>query len=358
MTASDKAIDRDGPFRNGEVGLSEISGHNELRVCSYHDRGSDDWCRHLLSGLDYKEVSAGSPPKVMPNTLYAVCTNSVNLQAIPGWFYEEVRRTPGVGLLHLSDEWFGEDYNCYRAFSFVLRMYYSRLLDRPGILNVPLGVIGFAPSRDIVPSSSRRFVWSYFGTLMASRPDMLAAFSSLFPSCSIDRRGHGRVTRPEFLEILGNSVFAPAPMGNVMLETWRLYEALEYGCIPIVERRISMDYFHDLLGDHPIPCFGSWRQARRFVEDLMNRPRDLDALQLEVASWWSLEKVRWRDRVAAFVRGGLRGDYRAAMESSRYPRGLARRFWQCSELMRHHSPSALRRRIARQCGRVVTRWRS
>lgn len=335
----------------------EISGHNELRVCSYHDKGSDDWCRHLLSGLSYKEVSAGSPPQVLPYTLYILCTNICKLRAIPASFYEEVRRTPGVGLFHLSDEWFGEDYNYYRPFSFVLRTYFSRLLDRPGVLNVPLGIIGFAPPHDLVPSSSRRFVWSYFGTLMASRPDMLAAFSSLSPSRSIDRRGDGRVARQEFLAILGDSVFAPAPMGNVMLETWRLYEALEYGCIPIVERRISMDYFHDLFGDHPIPCFGSWRQAKQFVADLMNRPRDLDALQLEVSSWWSLEKLRWRDRVAAFVRGGLRGDYRVAMENSRYPRGLARRFWQYSELMRHHSPGALRRRIARQCGRVVTRSR-
>lgn len=50
-----------------------------------------------------------------------------------------------------------------------------------------------------------------------------------------------------------DSIFSPCPQGNVLLETPRVYEALQCGSIPIVERRLTLDYYKQLLGPHPLP---------------------------------------------------------------------------------------------------------
>jgi hypothetical protein len=106
-----------------------------------------------------------------------------------------------------------------------------------------------------------------------------------FCICLPSRRGGMPNNCPdsEYHAILDNTLFAPCPMGNAMLETWRFYEALEAGCIPIIEARPWMHYHERLLGPHPVPTVYRWSQARSLIQWRCLRIREpLKALQQHI----------------------------------------------------------------------------
>jgi len=55
----------------------------------------------------------------------------------------------------------------------------------------------------------------------------------------------------EMRQIIANSMFAPVPLGRGP-DSFRLYEALELGAIPIIT---DTDHFNIPLGNHPLPMY-------------------------------------------------------------------------------------------------------
>jgi hypothetical protein len=320
-----------------------------------------EWLEYLLSDYELQHVvPAGYPVPLTDRSIYVVSTNVMSLSDLPRRLQGLRPRTAsaaGIGLIHLSDEWYAQDYGYYSSFDFVLRNHFSRKLERPGILQFPLGLPRVAPPQTIVPQTSRRYVWSFCGNRVASRFEMLSVFSRIGPAYVLPQAE--RIPRHEFQQVLTQSKFVPCPMGNVMLETWRAYEALEAGCIPLLERRPTMDYYGNLLGNHPIPTFSSWRDARRFVRRQLDAPAELDRRQAELLEWWRGAKQAWRQRVGGFVLDGMLGRYRQELANFAFLPNPARRFWQYSELARHHTSRALLRRARVMLGRsFATRSRA
>src|SRR5205085_4230318 len=116
------------------------------------------------------------------------------------------------------------------------------------------------------------------------------------------------LTPAEYKQVLEESIFAPSPMGNVNLECFRVYEALEQGAIPIVERRFTLDYFRSLLGNHPIPTVASWQEAGNLVKSLLSSPSDLEALQRTCLSWWQQFKHSLTSEVGQLLSSRLPDD--------------------------------------------------
>jgi hypothetical protein len=314
-----------------------------------------EWIEYLLSDFPIEHVVPERYPiQLTDRTIYVVSTNVISLPEVRSRLpdlHSPARAAVGVGLIHLSDEWYGQDYRCYSGFDFVLRNHFSRSLEKPGILQFPLGLPRIAPQpRPIVPQTSRRYTWSFCGNRVASRFEMLSAFEGLGPAYVLPQGQ--RIPPHEFQDVLMQSKFVPCPMGNVMLETWRAYEALEAGCIPLLERRSTLDYYRNLLGDHPIPTFSSWREARRFVCRQLEAPDDLDRRQVQLLEWWNGAKRAWRRRVAEFVQRGIAGDCRQDLRNFTFLPNPARRLWQYSELARHHTSRALLRRAGVMLGRT------
>lgn len=310
------------------------------------------WLNHLLGELVAENVVEPLPKTARPHTIYALKTTVTPLSSLPAAFYESLAETPGVGLFVGSDEWLDDDYPYYKRFSYVLRLMHGARFRNPGILTLPIGYSGeqLLPERRLA-ASERRYRWSFVGKPVGSRPEMLRALTPVRPSY-VFVPGWGevgesdRIGYADYQRVLADSAFAPAPMGNVMLETHRVYEALEHGAIPIVERRPLLDYFGQLFGRHPLPTVSSWSQAYRLLNAWRRRPGAVDSLQQEILLWWAEEKALWRARVQEFVRRGLRGelaDELAAWNVTAH-RPL-RRLAQAVELTRHHSLPAFGRRV-------------
>jgi hypothetical protein len=263
--------------------------------------------------------------------------------------YYQQFRGKNAWLFHRADETYEGGYDVYSNFRGVFRIYWSSIFNPQCVFQVPLGFshgqLGGTSKRS---AAERPYLWSFLGeSEKATRPDMLKALASISPSFVhiTDRGPVQRLGKMQYEQILRDSVFVPCCMGNVNVETYRIYEALECGAVPIVERRMSLDYFRGLLGDHPLPSFVSWKQAARFLRAIQDDRAAQDDLLLRCSSWWADYKRELTQRIQDFVAQSA-----SSANAVRWHGRL--RGSQLVELMRHHTIAALARRARRQFTRL------
>lgn len=264
---------------------------------------SGEWVRFLLGGLPVREVVDGRHAVIADR---AVVVDQKLGPAASAYAREAFRRGFRFGFLHLSDEGYADDLAAYGYCDFVIRNYWSPFLDgNPRVLTVPLGHRSGAGRGDDRPAAERPYLWSFAGDPgKSSRPRMLEALDGLGP-----RRLHLTTSffDPTALDpaayraLLADSVFAPCPCGFINLDSFRVYEALECGCIPIVERRPGFDYFAALFGDHPMPTVGDWSEAPPLLSALAADPDGLERRRAACVSWWRRTRTEARDAVTRLV---------------------------------------------------------
>ena len=100
----------------------------------------------------------------------------------------------------------------------------------------------------------------------------------------------------DYRKLLGQAVFALCPEGDRHLDTFRLCESLELGCLPLVVERQGQAI--SLLGDSfPVPIFNHWCEALQFVEVCLTQPEKLDELQHHVQEWWSSTRLNLHKKI-------------------------------------------------------------
>jgi hypothetical protein len=212
----------------------------------------------------------------------------------------------------------------------------------------------------IRPIAERSFLWSFAGAKTAARMEMFKNLRQIEPhKCFFfESRKNQKplLDGDSFMRLLSDTVFSPCPMGNVTLETFRLYETLEKGCIPIIECRTWMPYYDRLMPGHPLPTFSSWHKARQFVEAVSNDESRLIAYQHDIAEWWQSYKVKLRTEVTSFVSSGLEGSFRSSLSRHWHCRkGVNHQVWRLVELLKHASRASLQERIGITTRRMFDR---
>ncbi len=274
-----------------------------------------------------------------------------------------------VFLVELSDENYDFCPEIYSNFLGVFRTHWSGVFRRERVYPLSLGIneYEFGIPRSFPKSSEREYIWSFLGAInKSSRPEIAKYLGSLEPHFMfatdatehlstwnvID--GRSRKLAPKRCnDILLNSVFAPSGMGNVNLECWRIYEALEAGAIPILEKRPTLDYFTQMWGKHPLPTVRSWKEAHRFITEMMTSSKELDRLQSECTNWWVANQEEWTEDIGHFIREIEPAQHPLGVNDFVYPwHGIPG--WQFIELLRHHNLSALKRRLFLQAGRLLS----
>ncbi|MBM3571857.1 MAG: hypothetical protein FJX52_05770 [Alphaproteobacteria bacterium] len=106
-----------------------------------------------------------------------------------------------------------------------------------------------------------------------------------------------------YRDTLSRTWLCPAPRGDRTWDTFRLYEGLEMGCLPIVER--ADGYYRRLLGDHALIEAKDWPDAARIARELLaDRPK-LEMRRRACEEWWHNFKINLAGDIAAFIRGRL-----------------------------------------------------
>jgi hypothetical protein len=262
----------------------------------------------------------------------------------PTKYYQQFRGK-NAWLFHRADETYEGGYEVYNNFRGVFRTYWYSVFDPHWVMQLPLGFSnGMLGATSRKSSAERPFLWSFSGEGgKTTRPDMLEALVGIGPNfVHITDRGQARpLGKTQYIQVLRDSVFVPCCMGNANLDCYRVYEALECGAVPILEKRISLDYFRQLLGDHPMPAFTNWRQAARFLNAIQDDRAAQDKMLQRCSSWWTAYKRTLMQNIEDFVAKSTPST-NAVRWHGRLPG------WQVVELMRHHNAPALLRRAQRQ----------
>lgn len=151
----------------------------------------------------------------------------------------------------------------------------------------------------------RELVWSFLGTAWNDRPEKMKNLQLLQPHKLVwfkEWRDASMLGQDEYMNILLNSKFVPAP-GGVNAETYRFYEALECGAVPVYVRQEGDDNFIQILrGRIPIADLPSWDHAAAFMYELSNNVAVLESYRNNCLVAWR----EWKKAAAKSVRETLK----------------------------------------------------
>lgn len=102
----------------------------------------------------------------------------------------------------------------------------------------------------------------------------------------------------DYRGILSDSFFVPCPRGNTSIDTFRLYEALEVGSIPIVEKS---DYWENLLGEHPLIETDCWDGIHKDINLLLENKQWVEEHSKKIQKWWSDYKISLKTKIKNII---------------------------------------------------------
>ena len=278
----------------------------------------EDWLLELLSGLEFESIEDGNFEKLVDNSIIVISPPRDDKAS--AYFKKLHEMHYKFGIILLSDECYKCPTDFYEYAQFVFRNYWHKQFTRQdNVICFGLGYkTGFwqDDSQKLLDSAHRQYTWSFAGQI-SGKPTRSAMISDMkrVPNHFIheiytwnDSRSLG-VT--EYQNLLLNSIFVPSPTGYWNLDSFRIWEALECGCIPIVEK-FPLDYFGKFLGDHPFLVVDSWPQAAQEVANLLADPVRLEARRLECYQWWIEYKKRTNSTFLQIINKTLnKGEYEA-----------------------------------------------
>jgi hypothetical protein len=209
-------------------------------------------------------------------------------------------RKKQFSILHLSDESCTDSLEAYASpfCKKIIRNYIRPELE--GNAKVCVLPLGFASSEGkgspTQPFQSRQWTWSFHGTRWFNRPQQLAAlatpahqpYSLKFQDSFLDP---SMTPKGEYSALLQQTKFAPVPRGNNH-ETFRLYEALEHGCIPLYVRTAGDELYWAWLKDNlDLVELRSWDAASALVDHLSKNPAKAEMYRQGLCKQWNQWKL-------------------------------------------------------------------
>ncbi len=258
------------------------------------NRWEEDWVMEVLSGLDVELVEDTKFEKFIDHSIVVVSSHHGE-QGCADYFTKLHEMNYKFGVILLSDEWYNAGPGFWKHAEFVFRTFWhKKYANDPKIVAFPLGYKkGFWSGADKrhEPAARRPYNWSFAGqiTWKPTRESMIHQMKQV-PSYHIHEtftwEDPNALSVKDYRTTLLNSIFVPCPTGWWNLDSYRVYEALECGCIPIVEKQ-PFDYFAKFLGDNPFITIDSWDQAPLIMNVLLADPVRLEQRRKECVQWWA-----------------------------------------------------------------------
>jgi len=249
---------------------------------NYHKKNSDKWIFEILNKVKFNIID--KIENVENEDILLIVDSSVETKED---FYNKLKLICSkIFLIHLGDEsGLYNLSNIYNNCNHVWRSFCtSQYFNNNKVSCLPIGYKSGTFFKN--KTGERKYKWSFLGTPhRSSRHDILFQLSDIEPSfCHKTSKFNQKIIEVDQMsEILSSTDFVPCPNGFFHPETYRVYEALECGCIPIVED--SYKYYDRLFPNNPFIKIKKWNDAKEVIlnwsEDKINKKRD------ECKNWWS-----------------------------------------------------------------------
>jgi GR25 family glycosyltransferase involved in LPS biosynthesis len=212
-------------------------------------------------------------------------------------------------VLHLSDEYSADRVDFYDLPGClgVIRNYLRKdVAENSKVSVIPLGFHWALPRCNPALNTPRppfrEFGWSFVGTGWAGRKEKLEVLNGI-PDCKsklvfMDEWNSPKMLgREESLGVLLNSWFVPCPAGN-NAETYRIYEALEAGAVPVIVKEESNEEFLQLIGRYlPIMVCDNWAHAGQLIFTLLKNVELYEQYRNSLLNTWEQSKIRVKDTI-------------------------------------------------------------
>ena len=146
--------------------------------------------------------------------------------------------------------------------------------------------------------------WSFFGTDWKDRRGLLGPLGNNQPyKCHLVESwdSTNKVERKEYITSLLDSVFVPCPPG-LNPETFRLYEALECGCVPIYVKQGANDAYANWLQEElGLLSVSNWQEASMLLTHFMKEKEVLENYRGSLLVRW----LSWKARLSVGVKRTL-----------------------------------------------------
>jgi len=193
-------------------------------------------------------------------------------------------------IIHLSDEFCKDDISFYHlpTCKKVIRNYIRP--DLPShCITIPLG-FHFKPTQN-KSFADRELVWSFHGTDWFQRKEKLEYLSDLPHNCHLTPNwNHSTMTNEyTYLLTLENSKFCPILRGN-NVETFRMYECLEAGSIPIYVRSEGDELYWEFISILELINIETWEKAKEVIQDFIANPDRAEIYKKLLSTNW----LKWK----------------------------------------------------------------
>lgn len=126
----------------------------------------------------------------------------------------------------------------------------------------------------------------------ARREQMADHFIELPNSHYLPTEGFTKgIDQQEYYEVMATAISVPCPSGPETVDSFRLFEALELGCVPIADSKTPKEdmkgFWHWLFGSDSFPVVDEWAQLKGYTDDVVAQyPAGNNRLQ----AWWMRQK--------------------------------------------------------------------
>ena len=261
----------------------------------YHKKNSDQWIFEVLNKINFKKIE--SEKDLEADDKLIIIDSSVERKKD---FYSKLKIICSkMYLIHLGDESGAYDLDeIYNNFNYVWRSFcLSNFFNHKKVRCIP---IGYKSGVALKKNSNRKYKWAFIGTPhRSSRHDILFQLSKIEPSfCHKTSKFNEKIIEVDKMsEVLSSTEFIPCPNGFFHPETYRLYEALECGCIPIVEN--AFRYYDRLFPNNPFIKVDKWLEAKSIIkswsQDQILKKRE------ECVSWWNIYKDKLKEDMERII---------------------------------------------------------
>jgi len=163
---------------------------------------------------------------------------------------------------------------------------------------IPLGY-HWTSHKDPFSKKEKEYVWSFVGTSWKGRGEKLKVCEQIPGQHKLvllnEWNSPSGVQKEEMLNILEKTYCVPCPVGNNR-ETFRFYEALETGAVPIVVKEEGMEKLLEWWSPYMkiLPC-ESWLHAAQLIFTLKEKPEVYEQYRAQLLHGWIRMKTDMKD---------------------------------------------------------------